>query len=266
MKIILIFLSASIFLFSAAWPDYDPSKMPEGLIDSILSAGQRQADILNDMVFDATLTQKKLDGDGELKEIKEYKKRIYARKYDDGWRVYEEFLEYIKDGEVQSAEVLAEEAEKKRQEKEKRGNRDLTFELTEPFKMLYTGLYNLRWRGVSDEKIGGYECYIIDIEAREESDSLINATYFVDTATYHIVRADFQPAKLAKGLMFKMKEFDMSMHYEPYDDDIWLPRRFHITGKGKAALFINVSFEIEELYTDPVINSGLDDSMFDKSD
>jgi len=78
------------------------------------------------------------------------------------------------------------------------------------------------------------------------------------------VKVDFSPARLVKKTFFKLKEMNMSIVYGPTEDGFWLPRQFEIEGKGKAMFFIGVKFSGVEYYRNPVINSGIDDQIFEE--
>ncbi|HSG98521.1 MAG TPA: hypothetical protein VLB27_00635, partial [candidate division Zixibacteria bacterium] len=64
------------------------------------------------------------------------------------------------------------------------------------------------------------------------------------------------------GLMFKFKEMSMNLTYKQIADNIWFPERFYMWGKAKASIFFTVRFEVEELYSNPRLNTGLDTDLF----
>jgi len=259
MKIILV----SLIIFAAGVSAQESTDIKPGyLARKMIEVRDAQNDAVEDMVFDGYHFQQKIDGDGNITEKKEYRKKHYIAKIDDSLHVYEQYLEFMIDGEIQSAEETAKEAAKRREEKEKRGARDLGYDFTIPLRMVYTGLYDLSYDGIADEPIDGYICYMLRCTAREENDSLINCLYYVDTASYHTVRVEFSPAKLVNVLVFKLSELSMAMNYKKYDDIIWVPHKFEINGRGKAAFFISVNFSGGETYSNPVINGGVDSSLF----
>lgn len=255
---ITIFLAISSGAFSS-------DKITVGaLIDSVLAARQRQLDAVSDMTFDAIFYERRTDKEGEVTEEKRYDKKIYVKKIDDTFHIHQKYVAFYLDGVRQDREALVAEVDKKQEERVKRGNRDFTYDLTIPLQMLYTGMYDVSYKGIAKEKINGFTCYMLRADAREKNDTLLNCLYYVDTADYNLVRVDFSPAKLVSKLMFKLKELDMTINYKPYDSKIWVPDRFELLGKGKAAFFIGVYFQSEETYTNPVVNSGLDDALFDE--
>ena len=97
------------------------------------------------------------------------------------------------------------------------------------------------------------------------ADSLIEGEFFFDAESLHLVRADFSPSKLVKKLMFRLKRLDMTLVQGPTPEGYWLPREFRIDGKGKAGLLFGVSFGGRERYTNPVVNSGLDETIFEET-
>jgi hypothetical protein len=214
------------------------------------------------MSFDAVLNEKETDGKGNVKKLEKYDKKIYLKTFGDSLLIKEEYLSYYIDGEKQSDQEPAKKAQKKADEKKKRRGRDLAYDLTTPLQPKNRQSYETSYDGIADSLIDGFVCYKLRAEARQDSDTLIDALYYIDTASYHPVRIDFRPAKLVRKLMFRLSDFRMTLQYKPFSDRIWLPYRFEIKGKGKAALFIGVNFEAEETYFNPVINSGLADSLF----
>ena len=99
--------------------------------------------------------------------------------------------------------------------------------------------------------------------AREKDPELINGDFYFETETFHLARLDFSPAKLGGNMMFKMKRLEMTLICGPTEDGYWLPRRFDLTGKGKAILIVGVKFAGAEYYRNPRINTGLSDELFE---
>ena len=122
--------------------------------------------------------------------------------------------------------------------------------------------YDITYDGVANEIIDDQVCHKFTVEAKEDLEDLIEGTYYFEAESFHLLRVDFSPAKLVKKTMFKLNRLDMSLLYSETPDGFWLPMRFEIEGKGKAALFIGVSFAAREYYRSPTINSGLEDSLF----
>ena len=234
----------------------------EALTDSVLAVRQAQFEAAGDMSFDAVLNEKETDGKGKVKKLEKYDKKIRVKKFGDSLLIKEEYLSYYIDDEKQSDRELAKKVQKKTDEKKKRRGRDLAYDLTEPLQLKNRQSYETFYDGIADSLIDGFVCHKLRAEARQDIDTLIDALYYIDTASYHPVRIDFRPAKLVKKLMFRLSDFKMTLQYKPFNDKIWLPYHFEIKGKGRAALFVSVNFEAEETYFNPVINSGLADSLF----
>lgn len=225
---------------------------------------------VKDLTFDATMYEKRLDGDGNIKETKKYEKKIYLKKSEAGkFHYHEEYLGYYLDGEKREKEDLKKLAKDREERKKRRGGRDISFDIVTPLKSVNRELFEIKNKGVEEEPYSGMDCYVLSARPILEKfegdavDTLVNYQFYIDTSTFHIARIDFEPASLASQFMFKMKELKMSIRYEPYDEELWLPARFEIEGKGKAMYFIGIDFKAEELYSNPVVNGGISDTLFE---
>jgi hypothetical protein len=225
----------------------------EALLETVLSVQQHQRERLDQVVFDAEYVEGEIKDDGELEEKKRYVKKIYLDFQPDTVLFRQEFLEYYKDGELQSEEELRKEAEKRREEKEKRKTGDISMPVLAPLEPDNRAEYELTYKGVTEDEIDGYLCHHIRVTALEEKEGLINADYFFETSSFHLVRVEFSPAKLVKKTLFKLNELNMTLQFRPYEDDIWLPVQFDIYGKGRAAFLFGVGFAGTEYYRNPQI-------------
>lgn len=235
---------------------------PEALIDRILSVEKAQRAELHDVIFDAEYIEGEQKDDG-FKEKVRFDKRIYLKFFPDTVWFHEQYLAYYKDGKLQSEKDLRKEAASRMEKKKKRNMRDISYPMLKPFYPDERALYDITYRGVPEETIDGYVCHHFRVKAKEESDTLINGDFYFDAETFHPVRIDFSPAKLVKKLMFKLNELNMSLTYGPTgDDNIWLPRQFHLEGRGKAGLLFGVHFGGTEYYRNPIINSGVSEDIF----
>lgn len=259
MKVISLLISLSVLLFSANLM----ALQTDELIDKILEVRRIQNDAINDMVISSEQFEKKIDDDGNVKETKKFIKTIFVKKNQGSWLVKEQYNEYYLNGIRQDDDELRGEIENIEKDKKKRGNRDLTYDMLAPLLPENREMYKFDFAGNLIADIDGYDCYVLKAEAIADIDTLLNYTYFIDSASCHLVKADFVPAQLTDNFFFKLKEFNMAMSYDPYDDAIWVPYQFVIQGKGKAMMFIDVNFKAEELYSDTRINVGLPDSLFD---
>ena len=236
---------------------------PEALIERILAVDRAQREQLRDVTFDAEYVEREDQGGEGIKEKVRFDKKVYIKYTGDSARYAEEYLAYYKDGEQQNDEILRNEAADRIEKKQKRRARDISFPILRPFYPQYRSLYDIRYRGVADERIDNLVCHLFQVTAKKPSDSLINGNYYVEAENFHLVRVDFAPAKLTRSVMFKMNRLDMSLRYGPNSDGLWLPRQFDIRGKGKAMFFIGVDFAGTEYYRNAEINTNLNNSIFE---
>ncbi len=238
------------------------------IIDRLLASEARQAEQLSDVLLDSELFERRLKGNGDIKEEKHFLKDIYFHKIPDSARkmeVYERYLEYSKDGEMQSADELRKVVEDKIEKLKKGRGDDKSRLLTDVFLPENAEFYSLTYEGIVDSAVDDYTCYFIKVRAKEnEKDTVerINAEFYLDTVTARPVFVSFRPAKLKSNMMFKLKQLDMSLEFKEYKEDIWLPLKFHLRGKAKAALFFGVDFEVDETFSNPRYNTGVDGIEF----
>ena len=226
----------------------------EALLETVLSVDRNQRDRLDQVVFDAEYVEGETKDDGEFEEKKRYVTKIYLTYQPDTTLFRREYLEYYKDGELQSEEDLRKEAEKRREEKRKRNAGDIAMPILAPLEPDNRPEYEITYVGVTEDDIDGYLCHHLRVAAREEKEGLINADYYFETTSFHLVKTEFSPAKLVKKALFKLKELNMTVAYRPFEDDIWLPVRFDVFGKGRAAFLFGVGFEGTEYYRNPRIS------------
>jgi hypothetical protein len=236
---------------------------PEALIERILATEQIQRDNLKDVTYSAEYVEQEEDGDEGYREKVRFVKDVYIKYFPDTTWFAEKYLEYYDKGELQSEKKMREEAAERTKKRIKRKAHDVSYPMIRPFYPERRSLYNIEYTGVAEERIDDWVCHHFRVTAKESSDSLINGDYYFEAETFHLVLVDFSPSKLVKKLMFKLNELNMSVHFAANADGYWLPRRFDVQGKGKAALFIGVKFAGTEYYRNPVVNSGLDDSIFE---
>jgi len=236
---------------------------PEALIERILAIDELQRSHLEDVTFSAEYIEREDKGDEGIREKVRIVKKVYIKYFEDTAWFTEEYLEYYKDGELQSEEEMRKEAAERIEKQEKRKTRNVSYPMLRPFYPERRPLYAIEYLGVAENRIDDRICHQFRVTAEEPADSLINGDYFFEAETFHLVRVDFSPSKLVKKLMFKLNELNMSVLYGPTDEGYWLPRQFDIQGKGKAAFFLGVNFAGTEYYRSPVVNSGLDDSIFE---
>lgn len=259
-KLTLVFafiLLASGIVLAQDHPGVDP----EALIDQILAVDQAQRARINDLTMDAVLTEGKRGRDTLIVEER-FVKKVYIKYLSDTAWYFEEYLEYYKEGELQSDEELAKVAQEKIEKKKKRRSLDISFPPLRPFEPAQRELYKIEYKGIADDLIEGFPCYHFKIQAKEKDEQRLNGDYYFETDGFHLVRMEFTPSKRVSNLMFKMKKLDMSLTFKAYPDGLWLPHVFNIDGKGKIGFLFGVTFAGTEDYSNPVVNSGLPDEMF----
>lgn len=234
---------------------------PEALIDQILQVDKNQRDKLRDLTLDAILIEGDRDRDSLIEKTR-FNKKVYVKYGSDTAWLFEEYLEYYKEGEKQSDKDVADAAKEKKEKKKKRKSIDISYHMLKPFTPDQRQLYQIEYKGIAEDVIEGYTCYHFRVDAIEKDQTRINGDYYFETDEFHLVRAEFTPSKRTSSLMFKMKKLDMTLTYKSYPDGYWLPREFNIDGKGKIGFLFGITFAGREVYSNPVINSGLSDEMF----
>jgi hypothetical protein len=252
-------------LIQLARAQVDDGVDPEALIERILAVEQQQRGNIRDVTFDAEYVEGE-EKDGEFRERVRFVKKIYIKYLADTALYYEDYLEYYKDGELQSEKERDNEAKDRKEKKAKRNARDISFSMLEPFQSEQREFYDIEYRGAVSEPVEGYMSHHFRVTSKEETDTRINGDFYFDVQSFQLVRVDFSPAKLVKKAMFRLKEMFMSIIYGPTDEGLWLPRQFDIAGRGKAMFFIGVTFAGTEYYRNPVINSEIGDEIFEVND
>jgi hypothetical protein len=236
---------------------------PEALVERVLAVDRAQRERIHDITFDAEYVEREDSGDEGVKEKVRFDKKVYVKYLGDTAKFAEEYLAYYKDGELQNDETLRSEARDRIEKKKKRKAQDVSFPMLRPFYPEYRGLYDIQYRGVADDRIDNMVCHLFRVTAKQPADSLINGDFYVEAENFRLVRVDFTPSRLAKAMMFKMSQLDMSIRYGATPEGFWLPRQFDFRGRGKAMFFIGVNFAGTEYYRNPEINTELNDSIFE---
>jgi len=254
-----------ILLTTTCVAQHDNGIDPEALIDRILAVDRNQAGQLHDVVLEAEYVEGEDDRKNGFCEKVRLVKKVYIMYCEDSVWFHEDYLEYYKDGQLRSEEDLRKEAQERLEKKRKHKILDISHPILRPFHPERRNLYEITYLGVAAERVEGFVCHQFQVRAIEESDTLLNGDYYFEAEAFHLVRVDFSPARLVKKMMFRLKELSMSILYGPADDDIWLPRQFSIRGKGKTAFFFGVDFAGTEYYRNPIINDGLEASIFEEN-
>jgi hypothetical protein len=252
-------------------PRSDPAQRasgidPDALIQQILNVQAKQRAAINDVILDAEYIEGDKENDGTLEEKKRFIKKIYVRYLPDTTWYHEDYLEYYKEGKLQEEKELAKQAREQAEKKQKRKTRNMAYPMLTPFEPHNQDQYVIAYQGVTEERIEGFVCHQFRVDAREKDPDRINGDYWFDAESFQLVRVDFSPAKLRKNIMFKLNRLSMTMTYAPTPDGYWLPRRFEIEGKGKAAFFFGTKFAATEYYSNPQINAGIQAEVFEVKD
>ncbi|MDF1544538.1 MAG: hypothetical protein P1R58_05490 [bacterium] len=234
----------------------------DAIIKQMLTVEKKQRQMLNDVVFDTEMLEGEFNDDGEFVEKAKFIKKTYIKYLADTALFHEEYLEYYKEGELKSEKDAKNQGKEKIEKKKKRKTRDISFPMLAPFYDENRAKYEIQYNGVTPDPVDGFVCHHFKVHAVEPAEGLVNGDFYVETDGFNLVRVDFAPSKLVKKMMFKLEKLNMSIHYAPEENGYWLPSQFDIEGKGKAAFFIGVKFAGTEFYRNPVINGGIDESMF----
>lgn len=234
---------------------------PDALIEHILSVEAEQREAIKDITFDVEMIEWEKDG----QEKSRFVKKAYFKVNPDTTIMAEKYLEYYKEGVLQSEEEMQRQVRERREKAEKRKSNNVSFRAITPFLKSHRDLYKIDYDGLARDQVEGFTCYHFHIEPVEPADTLIIGDYYFDSESFNLARAEFSPSKLVKKLMFKLKELKITINYAPVGDNYWLPSRVDVAGKGKAALFIGVTFASTEYYRNPMINQGVPEEMFEES-
>ena len=233
------------------------------IMERILLVDSRQREAVRDVVFDVEALEGKMEDDDQFVEEAKFIKKIYLKYLMDTTLIHEEYLEYFESGELQPEKKMREQADERLEKKQKRKSKDISYSMLTPFYPENRELYDISYEGVAPDLINGHRCHHFHVKATKDDDQLINGEFYFETDGFNLVQVDFTPAKLVKKMMFKLKKLDMRLQFEQVKEGFWLPFQFDIEGKGKAALFVGVNFAGTEYYRNPVINGGIEDSIFE---
>lgn len=260
VKVLMVFVAVFMLGRVAVVAQDDTVAEEEILIERILNVEKQWQETVNTLTLDAEYVEGEWK-DEEFKEKVKIIKKIYIKYLEDTALYAEEFLEFYKDGERKSDKDMRNEKKDRDEKRIKRKMRTVAYSMLTPFHNDQAALYDITYVGIADEEIDGYTCHQFEVTAKEEEEQLINGDYFFDTESFNLVRVEFEPAKLVKKTMFKMKEMRMEVKYGPGENNLWFPRQFDIAGKGKAMFFIGVKFAGTEYYRNPQINLPIDDKF-----
>jgi len=237
---------------------------PDAIIQKILEVEARQRAEVKTVEFDAEYIEKEADDKGGYEEKVRLEKKIRMKYQPDTILYHEEYLRYFKNGEARPAEECDEIAAARKDKKKRRGARDISWPMLEPFKPENRGAYDVTYQGINDTAVGGHVCHHFVVTSTSEDEDRISGHYYFDAASFQLAKVYFWPSKLGGNILFKMDSLIMSLSYKPTSEGYWLPEQFEITGKGKAAFFIDVDWQGTEYFHNPRINAEMNDEIFQK--
>ncbi len=250
----------SFMLLTASFVSAQSNTDAETLIKEILEVEKQQREIVKNVTLDAEYIEKE-EKDGKFIEKLRFDKKIYIKYEADTAFLAEEYIAFYKESEKQSDKKLESASKEKIEKKQKRKTKDISYSMLKPFYPSNKNLYTIEYLGVGTDKIENYTVHVFKVRAKEENADLINGDYYFDSESFQLVRVDFSPAKLTKKTMFKMKELKMTIIYKAYENNLWFPKQFEISGKGKAMFFIGIKFAGTEYYRNPLINQNIDNKF-----
>jgi hypothetical protein len=239
------------------------------IIQRLLDSEARMYAAIDDMTVETESIERRLHGDGSVKEEKLFNKTIYFTRHPDTARrslVYEQYFGFAHNGEPKDQKSLEKEVKEKISKMKKGRGQDRSKPITDVFLPKFSEFYNIEYLGTLDSTIDGYTCYHIQVRAKNIKEDLkerIDADFYIDTTSFRPVYVTFSPAKLSGNLMFKFKELNMQITFANHGEDIWLPSWFYLKARAKAGLFFTVRFSVTETFLDPVFNSALPLELFD---
>ncbi len=227
------------------------------LVHQILEVEKFQKEKVQNVTFDAEYIEAE-EKDGKFVEKIRFDKKIYIKYDNDTAYLFEDYLAYYKESKKQSNDDLLSASKEKKEKKIKRKSKDISYSMLKPFYASNSKLYDIEYVGVASDKVESYTCHHFKVRAKEANQDLINGDYYFDAESFQLVRVEFSPSKLTKKMMFKMKKLNMIILYKEYEDNLWFPKQFEISGKGKAMFFIGVNFAGTEYYRNPLVNQNID--------
>ncbi len=239
-----------------------PGVDPEALIEQIVATDGHQRAEVHDVTFESQYIEGEETNKG-FKEKARFNKRVQIKYFKDTAWYHEEYLEYYKEGELKSMKECAEAGREKMAKKKRRKSKDISYNMVEPFYAAKRPLYEITYKGIAEDKIDGRSCHHFVVKAKEPDEQLVNGDYYFEGETFHLAKVDFSPSKMMHTIWFNFSKLNMSITYSPTAEGWWLPSQFFIEGKAKATLFIGVKFGGTEYFRSPVVNSGLDDKLFE---
>lgn len=242
---------------------------PKLLIEEIRRTHDRQLALTRTLAFDVLTREGKIKDSQFVEESTTT--RILAYRFDgDSTIKVDRYLAGTIDGRPVNDKELAkmidkrEEAARKREKERKQG--EISLSPYKPFLPSHAAAYTLTYKGTARPRNHDLLCHSFEVRANDDSDTLVNGTYYFEAGNLHLVRAEFSPARIPKGMMFNVRELAMALDFEPLNDSVWLPTEFRLQARANAMLFIGVNFAVEESYRHPALNLPATDTLFARAE
>ncbi|MBK7141882.1 MAG: hypothetical protein IPH75_07365 [bacterium] len=242
------------------------TESPEQLIEKIVQVDKAQRAQVKDLVVLSEYIKGEEKDDGTFEEKVRFNKRISIKYLADTALMHEEYLSGIKEGKPMSDKDCQDAAKEDREKKKRRATPNISYPMLKPFYPEKREIYTIDYLGVAGERVDGYLCHYFKVTAKEPADTLLNGDYFFDTESLHLVRVTFSPSALVNRTMFKMSKMNMALNYLPTAEGYWIPTQFSFNMKAKAMWLISVPTAATETYSEPIINGGVPDSLFEVKD
>jgi hypothetical protein len=255
-------LFSLILLPIIGWAQTETALEPDAIIQKILEVESKQRTEVQDVLFDAEYIEREGDGAGGYVEKVRLEKKIHMKYLPDTILYHEEYVHLYKNGELRPEQECDEIAADRKSKKKKRGSHDVSYPMLDPFYPKNRGQYTIDYAGVDDSVVANFVCHHFTVTSVVDDETRIDGDYYFDASTFQLVRVNFVPAKLSSNLLFKLDSLNMSMSYAPTTGGHWLPNRFDISGKGKAAFFIDIDWSGTEYFKNPQINTGMTEEQF----
>jgi hypothetical protein len=231
---------------------------PEAVIERILAVEADRRLQVKNVAFDAEYIEKDEDGVETARIIK----KAYLKYLPDTTLFHEEYLQYYQDGRLRSDRERDNEASAQRQTVARCNIKNIAYRFLNPFLPHNRTSYDITYQGVERNPVEGFICYHFKVRSKEALEDRINGDFFFEAGSFHLVRADFSPARLVESVKLRLSELRTSMIFGPTPQGVWLPREIDVRGKGRAVLFIGVHIAGNEYYRNPVINNRMADKIF----
>ena len=204
---------------------------------------------VTDVTYLAKTVYKEMDKDGNPKKEVLIQKRVY-KKNDD--RQSEEFISMVIDGKTLNKEEVEKEATEwqKNNSKNKGAKSPLDEECNNDY------IFKL----LGSSSIGNHPVWVIEFKSKKEEENYINGKAYILKDKYDIAQVDFAPAKIPSVI----RNIGLSLTYSDIQG-YWLLTKFQMSMRVNVKFIFSVYYKdinVEDLYYQHKINTGLDDSLF----